>query len=195
MAPKSKCYSCGKVSSGMIQAKIRGEERSYCADCYWKIDKEYKQKKTCEDCAHFSEENCKKTSTKLSPSTIGYNTYFVQAENCKYLSTDKQDFLEQAKKLEAEGKHEEAASQYEKLAMPEKAEEARKKMTPTTPIDASSSVKTLTKKGQTITYYCCHCGAPLKIGAKAEKIQKTCPSCKGDLEVINLGKLIKQHSK
>ena len=194
MAPKSKCYSCGKVSSGMLPAKISNEERSYCADCYWKIDKEYRQKKTCEDCAHFSEESCKKTDTKLSPITIGYNTYFVQAENCKYLSTDKQAFLEEAKKLETEGRHEEAANQYEKLAMHEKAEEIRKK-TVSAASDTNSSVKALAKKGQTITYYCCHCGTPLKIGAKAEKIQKTCPRCKGDLEIINLDKLVKQHGK
>ena len=190
-----KCYSCGKSSSGrMPTATINGEERSYCADCFWKLEKQYREKKTCEECAYFSDDRCKKTDVSITPVTVGYSTYFVQAENCKYFSTDKDVFLEQAKKLEAQGRHEEAAVEYEKLGMTEQAETVRKKVTGSAPAtDLNISVKNLCKKGQTLTYYCCHCGAPLKIGAKAPKIQKTCPRCKGDLEIIDLRKLIKQH--
>jgi len=194
MVAKSKCYSCGKVSSGMPTAKIKGEERTYCADCYWKIDKEYKQKKTCDECAYFDDEKCKKMKIQLPPVVVGFNTYFVQAENCNHFSTDKQTILDEAKKLEGKGQFEEAARQYEKIEMPDKAQEARKKII-ASPIDVSTSVKNLAKKGQTLTYYCCHCGTPLKIGAKASKIQKVCPNCNGDLEVIDLGKLINQHAE
>jgi hypothetical protein len=57
--------------------------------------------------------------------------------------------------------------------MAEKAEAAREKQ----PLVASAfnvkaQVKALADKGQTITFYCCHCGAPLKIGAKQPRIQK-----------------------
>jgi rubrerythrin len=117
----------------------------------------------------------------------------VQAEKCGDFSNDKGVALAEIKKLEAKGQFEEAAAGYEKWGMAEEAEEARKKM-PAPSIDANALVKNLAKKGQTLTYYCPHCGAPLKIGAKAATIQETCPSCRGDLEVINLGKLIKQHS-
>ena len=75
--------------------------------------------------------------------------------------------------------------------MTDEAEAARKKIVP---IDINAQIKALANKGQTITYYCCHCGEPLKIGVKATQIQTACPKCKGDLEIINLGKLIKQHS-
>jgi hypothetical protein len=191
-----KCYGCSKTSSGkMPTATIEGQERSYCADCYWKLEKEYLKKKTCEECAYFSKDRCKKTDVSLTPVTVGFSTYFVQAENCNYFSEEKEAFLEQAKKLEAQGKHEEAADEYEKLGMIAQAEEIRKKLPKSSSaMNPNSEIKNLTKKGQTLTYYCCHCGAPLKIGAKSPQIQKTCPRCKGDLEVINLSKLIKQHS-
>jgi NAD-dependent SIR2 family protein deacetylase len=177
----------------MPTVKIGREERSYCADCYWKIDKEYKGKKNCEECSYFSNEKCKKKGKPLEPVTVGYNTYFVQAEKCGDFSTDKEVALGEIKKLMAQGQFEEAALGYEKLGMDDEAEEARKKI-PAPSVNSEAQVKVLAKRGQTLTYYCPHCGAPLKIGAKAPLIQKTCPSCRGDLEVINLGKLIKQHS-
>jgi transcription initiation factor IIE alpha subunit len=95
----------------------------------------------------------------------GFNTYFVQAETCKDYTT-------------------------EKKANPDKKKD--KELTQTQK-EAAALVKNLSEKGQTLTYYCCHCGAPLKIGKKAAEIQKTCPRCKGDLEIINLSKFIKQH--
>lgn len=187
----TKCYSCGKVSKGnMPTAKIEDQERPYCADCYWKLEKEYKQKKTCDECAHFSKDRCKKTGIHLIPVTIGYNTYFTQAEKCVSFSTDKEVILEEITKLELARRYEDAALEYEKLGMLDEAEQTRKKVLP---IDINASVKALAEKGQTLTYYCCHCGAPLKIGAKSPQVQKTCKQCGGDLEVINLGKLINQH--
>ncbi len=79
--------------------------------------------------------------------------------------------------------------------MTKEAEAAEKKIKSTAkhPIDTYEQVQSLVRKGKTLTYYCCHCGTPLKIGVKSPKIQKTCPNCRGDLEVINLSKLIKQH--
>ncbi|HLN88616.1 MAG TPA: hypothetical protein VK253_00965, partial [Candidatus Binatia bacterium] len=59
--------------------------------------------------------------------------------------------------------------------------------------EAATLAKKLAEKGKTITVYCCHCGAPLKIGAKAPEIQSACPRCQGDLEIVNLAKFIKQH--
>jgi hypothetical protein len=50
----------------------------------------------------------------------------------------------------------------------------------------------LNKKGQTLTYYCCHCGTALKVGGN-EEIKKTCSKCNYDLSAIDLAKLICQH--
>lgn len=180
----------------MPTATIEGEERSYCADCFWKLQKEYEQKKNCEECAYLSKDKCRKTDVTLTPTAVGYNTFFLQAENCKYFSSEKDAFVEQAKKLEAQGHFEEAAAEYDKLGMTEEAEAARKKQPQTAASsgDVKAQVEALAKKGKTITFYCCHCGMPIKIGAKQPQIQKTCPRCHRDLEAIDLGKLIKQHS-
>jgi len=188
----SKCRSCGKTSRGdMPKATINGQEHSYCADCLWKLDKEYKGKKNCEECSHFSKEKCKKTGKKLLSATVGFSTYFPEAETCHSFSTDKQVILEEIRKLELAGKYEEVVAEYERLGMQNEAEKAKKKIVP---IDIKAQIKTLAAKGQTINYYCCHCGESLKIGVKATEIQTVCPKCKGDLEIINLGKLIRQHS-
>jgi len=138
----------------------------YCADCFWKLRKEYDKKKTCEDCGHFDEERCEKTRVALVPVKVGFNTYFVEAETCKDYSTEKK-----------------ASSGKKKVK--ELTEEQK---------EAVALVKALSKKGKTLIYYCCHCGVPLKIGAQATEIQKTCPKCKGDLEIINRAKFIKQHN-
>ena len=134
----AKCYSCGKASKGnMPTAKIGNEERSYCADCYWKLEKEYKGKKNCEDCSFFSKERCKKKNKALEVVTVGFNTYFVEAEKCGAFSTDKEVALAEIKKLDAAGQYEEAASGYEKLGMrrtKRKRQEKKclnKKLTPT----------------------------------------------------------------
>ena len=224
------CHSCGKNFRGPgPTATIDGEERTYCADCYWTLKKQYEQKKTCDGCSFFSNDICKRTEIKLIPATFGVEDFYVQAEHCKYFSTAKVELsLVEIEKLESEGRYEEAANQYaqfgmieesdrnrlkcierlelagryedaareyEKLGMFEKAGDTRKKDKQITVlhVDVNALVKNLAEKGQTLTYYCCHCGAPLKIGAKSVEVRKTCPHCGYDLEVINLGKFINQH--
>ena len=163
---KFECAGCKKTFSGQgLIVALNGQESMYCADCLWKLRKEYDQKKTCEDCGYFDEESCKKTRTALAPVKVGYNTYFVKAETCQDFSTEKKGSSDKKKDKES---------------------------TPTQK-EAAALVKNLSEKGQNLTYYCCHCGAPIKIGTKAPEIQKTCPRCKGDLEIINLAKFIKQH--
>src|SRR5208283_3614025 len=159
------CYGCKKSfsGSGLIVA-LNGQQLTYCADCLWKLRKEYDKTKTCEDCGYFDEESCKKTRVALVPVKVGYNTYFVEAETCKGFSTEKKTNPD--KKKDKDKDKELTQMQKEAVAL----------------------VKTLSVKGQNLTYYCCHCGAPLKIGARAPEIQKNCPRCKGDLEIINLAK-------
>ena len=105
----------------MPTAKIGGEERFYCADCYWKLEKEYKGKKNCEECSYFSNEKCRKKGKSLEAVTVGYNAYFVQAEKCADFSTDKDVALAEIKRSEAQGQFEEAALGYEKLGMTDEA--------------------------------------------------------------------------
>ncbi len=190
----AKCYGCGKESKGgMPTAKIDGDERSYCADCYWKVEKEYKAKRNCEECSYFCEETCKKKNgKKLKATTVGYNMYFDEAEKCGDFSTDKDVAVTEIRKLEAQGKFEEAAAGYDRWSMDDEAEAARRKMPkPRSNVDAK--VKDLAKKGETLTYYCPHCGAQLKIGAKATQIPKFCTNCKGDLTLLDLSKFIEEH--
>jgi len=161
---RSECYGCKKSFSGQgLIVTLNGEEWTYCADCLWKLQKQYGQKKTCEDCGHFDEESCEKTGKKLVPVKAGFNTYFAQAETCRDYSTHQ--------KATSKKKNELSEEQKEAVAL----------------------AKNLSEKGKTLTYYCCHCGAPLKIGAKAPEIQNNCPKCQGDLEIVNLAKFIKQH--
>jgi len=159
------CCGCKKSFSGAgLTVNIKGKEEMYCADCYWKLQKQYDQKKTCEDCGYFDEESCQKIGKTLAPAKVGYTNYFIEAETCRNFSTEKKG---SSKKKEKE------------LTETQK--------------EAIVLAKTLTEKGQTLTYFCCHCGAPIKIGAKAPEIQYICPRCKGDLEIVNLAKFIKQH--
>ncbi len=161
---RSECYGCKKSFSGKgLVVNINSEERTYCADCLWKLQKEYSLKKSCEECGHFDEESCEKRGKTLVPVKAGFNTYFAQAETCKDYSTEQK----------ASSKKKNEPTEHEK--------------------EATALVKKLSEKGQTITVYCCHCGAPMKIGAKAPEIQNACPRCKGDLEIVNLAKFIKQH--
>jgi hypothetical protein len=162
---RSECYSCKKSFSGSgLIVSINRKEQTYCADCLWKLQKEYAQKKSCENCGYFDEESCEKRGKALVPVKAGFSTYFVEAETCRDFSAEQK--TSSKKKSELSGEQKEAASLVKKLA----------------------------EKRQNLTYYCCHCGAPLKIGAKSPELQNTCPRCQGDLEIINFVKFIKQHS-
>jgi len=162
---KSECRGCKKSFSGSgLAVNVDGNDQMYCADCYWKLQAVYQKKKTCEDCGFFDEESCTKRKKTLIPAKVGFNSYFVEAENCADFSAEK--------KLVSKKKEKELSqSQKEAVAL----------------------VKSLSDKGKTLTFYCCHCGAPIKIGAKSSEIQNICPRCKGDLEIVNLSKFIKQH--
>src|SRR5665647_136687 len=160
----SECYGCQKTFSGKgLTVNINREERTYCADCLWKLQKEYSAKKTCEDCGLFDDESCEKTGQKLVPVKAGFNTYFVQAETCRNYSTEQKASSKKKSELSEEQK------------------------------EATALAKKLSDKGQTLTIYCCHCGAPIKIGGKSPEIPSTCSRCKGDLEIISFAKFIKQH--
>lgn len=176
----------------MPTVKMKGEERSYCADCYWKIEKEYKGKKNCDECSYFSVDTCKKKGKKLEVVTVGYTDYFAEAEKCKDFSTDKDVAVAEIKKLENQGKHKEAAEGYERLGMTTEAEAARGKMP--THVHGDDLLKDLVKSGKTLTFYCPHCGVAMKIGAKSPQPQKFCVRCRGDLGVLDLGKFIEQHN-
>lgn len=168
------CHKCGKNFRGEgPTATIDGEENTYCADCYWTLKKQYEKKKSCESCSFFGNGVCRRTLARLIPARFGVEDFYVQAEQCNHFTIKKvEPKTSKIKKSESDGRHEEAALH----------------------VDVNSLVKNLAERGQTLTYYCCHCGAPLKIGAKSVKVQKTCPHCGCDLEVINLGKFINQHS-
>jgi hypothetical protein len=96
---------------------------------------------------------------------------------------------------EKAGRYEDAARACEDLGMFEKAGQLRRKAKEMTVVhvDVNSLVRQLAERGQTLTYYCCHCGAPLKIGAKSVEVPKTCPHCGYSLEFVDLAKFINQH--
>ena len=86
---RSECYSCKKSFSGSgLIVSVNGKEQTYCADCLWKLQKEYAQKKSCERCGHFDEESCGKSGKALVPVKAGFSTYFVEAETCRNFSTE-----------------------------------------------------------------------------------------------------------
>jgi hypothetical protein len=158
------CYGCKKSFSGQgLIVNLHGDEQVYCADCLWALRKEYDKKKTCEDCAVFDDESCTKTGETLKSVKIGFKTYYVQAETCQNYST-------------------------EEKTNPKKKSEVNEQQK-----EAKALAKNLAEKGENIRYFCCHCGAPLQVGAKSPEIQDICPRCGCDLEIINMAKLIKQH--
>jgi len=123
---------------------------------------------------------------------VGFAEYYPEAEDCSDFSTDKEVAITEIHKLEKAGKFDEAAEAYTRQGMAEEAQAARRKA-PTSTGDIEQMVKDLAKSGQTIAYYCPHCGTQLKVGAKHPQVQKFCSQCRGDLSVVDLGKFIEQH--
>ena len=88
-------------------------------------------------------ETCEKNGKKMKPAKVGFNEYFVEAETCRNYSTEK--------KAESDKKKKELSEEQK---------------------EAVALAKKLAEKNQTLTFYCCHCGAPIKIGAKVAEIPK-----------------------
>jgi hypothetical protein len=79
-------------------------------------------------------------------------------------------------------------------AAKKKAEAERKKIKETLkrPLTVEELIAELSRRGQTLTYFCCHCGAALNVGANQE-VLKECPRCKYDLTIVDMAGLIRQH--
>jgi len=96
--------------------------------------------------------------------------------------------------LEKVGRYEEAARLYEKLGMLEKAGEMRRKEREATVVhlDLNALIRELAERGFTVTYYCSHCGAPIRVSGETNvEDVKVCSHCGSRIEVIDLARFIK----
>lgn len=187
---KSQCQACGATFRGIPLYTVKdGKQIEACPSCYKKCDEQYR-KTSCIACVFFNSGSCELFSTDLDEP-------YINSSTCDYFTTDTNPIAiskARIKKFELSGRFEDAAKEYEKIGMPEHAEEAREKAkNQPAPSDNLDELLTqLSKRGQTLTYYCVHCGGSLKVGLKQE-IQTTCPHCKYDLSAIDMAKLINQH--
>jgi hypothetical protein len=172
------CDECGKrfLGSG-LSLTLEGKQKTLCADCYGKTREVYDRKKNCDDCRHFDEECCELTGNKLEKNSIGYKDYFVQAEKCAHYTVEE---------VESE---ENTTENLEKTGHTR----PREKETTVSHTDVKNLVRQLADRGKTLTYYCCHCGASLRVGAESTEVFEICPSCGYSLEALDLAKLISQH--
>jgi DNA repair ATPase RecN len=192
-----RCEVCGKKFSGSgLSLTLDGKQKTFCADCYSRTREEYDKKKNCDDCAHFDEDSCKLIGNKLTPMSIGYRDYFVQAEKCVYYKEEIESEQKTVDNLEKAGNYEEAAQICEELGMTERAKYLRQKQEEITASldNINSLIRQLIERGQTLTYHCCHCGTSLKIGAKSVEVLRICPNCGYSLEAIDMAKLINQRT-
>jgi rubrerythrin len=185
---KSVCQVCGASFRGISLSTVKdGVQVEVCPSCYKKLDEEYK-KNSCYACVFFHIGNCELFGTELDEP-------YVNSATCEFFTTTADpEAVARAriKKFEMTGRFEAAAQEYEKIGLPEKAAEARSKSPPEPVSDLGELISQLTARGQTLTYFCVHCGAPLKVGAKHEPA-KSCPHCKYDLSAVDLAKVINQH--
>jgi hypothetical protein len=187
---KSQCQVCGKTFGGIPLMTVKdGKQVEACPACYRTLNEIY-QKTSCLACVFFNVSSCELFGTELEEP-------YVNSSSCGFFTTDENpEAVAKAriKKFEMTGRYEKAAQEYEKIGMPKKAQEMRRKAkdTPAVSLSFEELIAKLTERGQALTYYCCHCGEPLKIGAKNEAL-KNCPRCGYDLTVIDLARLINQH--
>jgi len=187
---KSQCQVCGAEFRGIpLNTVNEGKQVETCPSCYKKLDEVYR-KTSCLACAFFNSGNCELFSTELDEP-------YVNSATCTFFTTDKKPEVvakARIKKFEMSGRFEDAARELEKLGLTEEAAKAKEKAQnqPAPTNDINELIAQLSQRGQTLTYYCVHCGEPLKVGAKQE-IQKSCPKCKYDLSAIDMAKLINQH--
>ncbi len=166
-----------------------GKQIEACPNCYRKLDEEYR-KTSCLACVFFNASTCELFGTELDEP-------YVNSATCSFFTTDTNPEAAskaKIKKFEMSGRYEEAAKEYEKIGLNLQASEARAKSQnqPAPSNNVDELVSQLKGRGQTLTYYCVHCGESLKVGAKQEP-QTTCPKCKYDLSAIDMAKLINQH--
>jgi hypothetical protein len=188
---KSQCQVCGTTFRGIPLNTVKdGKKVETCPNCYKTLEELYR-KNSCIACVFFNIGSCELFGTELEEP-------YLQNLKCEYVTTDPNPnniAKAKIKKFELSGRFEEAAKEYEKIGQPEKAEQIKKRIKtqrPTQEIDLNVLLKQLSQRGQTLTYYCCHCGEPLKIGGENE-VKTNCPKCSFDLSVIDLVKLINQH--
>jgi hypothetical protein len=165
--PKSVCQVCNQQYRGIALITVKnGKEVEVCPACYKTLDAEYR-KNSCIACVFFHKGSCELYGTELDEP-------YVQNLRCEFFTTSTDPAVVARAK--------------------EKADAERKKIkeNPSRPLTVDELVEELSKRGQTLTYFCCHCGAPLKVGAKQET-QKSCPNCKYDLSAIDMARLINQH--
>lgn len=187
---KSQCQVCNATFRGIPLITVKDAKKvEVCPSCYEKYDAEYR-KNSCIACVFFNVSSCELFGTDLEEP-------YLQNASCQYFTTDADPVcvgMARIKKFEMTCRFEEAAKEYEKLGMQEKADEVRKKVkkSAVVSLDVDALIGQLVERGQTLTYFCCHCGAPLKVGAKHE-VQKSCSKCHYDLSAIDMARLINQH--
>lgn len=187
---KSECQVCGATFRGIPLNSVKdGKDVEVCPACYKTLDEIYR-KNSCKACVFYNLNSCELFGTDLED-------LCASRAKCTYFSTDSDPTaisMAKIKKYEMTKRYEDAAKEYEKLKLPERAAEERKKIKSQAPAKLSLEelVAQLTDRGQNLTYFCPHCGALLRIGAKNEVLE-SCPNCKYDLSVLDLAKLINQH--
>ena len=188
---KSQCQVCGVTFRGIPLNSVKdGKDVEVCPACYKILDEEYR-KNSCKACTFFNFNSCELFGTELED-------LYASRAKCKFFTSSSDPTaicMARIKKSEMTGRYEDAAIEYEKLGMAEKAAETRRRIKKTAPpnLNINELVRQLAARGQTLTYFCCHCGTPLEVGAKHEEVLKSCPNCKYDLAIIDLAKLINQH--
>jgi len=164
---KLTCPVCYQQYRGIALSTVKDNRPiEVCPNCYKTLDDIYR-KNSCIACAFFNSGSCELYGTELDEP-------YLQSARCEYLtkSTDPAVIARAKEKADVtRGRFKEAHSE---------------------PLTLEEFVAELRKRGQTLTYFCCHCGTSLQVGAKQE-IQKTCPRCKYDLSAIDMAKLISQH--
>jgi hypothetical protein len=164
---KPTCQVCGQQYRGIALNSVKdGKDVEVCPSCYKTLDAEYR-KNSCLACVFFHVGTCGLYGTELDEP-------YLQNAKCDFFTTSTDPSV--------------VANVKENFETSRK----KKKAAPKTPLTIDELVAELTNRGQTLTYFCCHCGTALKVGAK-EEVQQTCPNCKYDLSAVDMVKLISQH--
>lgn len=164
---KLTCPVCGQQYRGVPLNTVKdGKAVEACPNCYKTLDAEYR-KNSCIACVFFHLGTCELYGTELDEP-------YLQNAKCDSFTTSKDPSVIERAKERAEAERKDRKEKFKE------------------PLPLDEAIAELNKKGQTLTYFCCHCGTALKVGGK-EELKKTCPKCSNDLSVIDLAKLICQH--